>query len=145
MSFATERPYYPYREPDDVDESARALRVYLVAPERMRGALEPAAPWDPALPFARARTDLGTLLAGTAPEPPHSAWLTVFNDVHVERPDADLFFAPAGVSDEVVPPPIVIEDEYILPIPLEPVLAAGGIVWFVRRRRRRRSAPSQRN
>ena len=143
MSFATERPYYPYREPDDVDESARALRVYLVAGERMRGALEPSAPWDPSVPYARARTDLRTLLAGTAPEPPQSGWLTVFNDVHVERPDADLFFAPAGVSAEVVPPPIVIEDEYILPIPLEPVLAAGGIVWLVRRRRR--SAPSQRS
>jgi len=142
MSFATDRPFYPYREPDDVDEQARALRVFLVAGERMSGSLAGQNEWSGEVRLARSMSGLEALLAGTMPEgrAPRAGWLTVFNDVHTERPDADLFFTAAGVADEVVPPPIVVADEYMVPIPLEPVLIGGFVFYFWWRRRGRTEA-----
>src|SRR5262249_17482830 len=44
MSFKTDRPYFPYREPADQREEGRyrLLRVFLVAPERRAGRLDQA-------------------------------------------------------------------------------------------------------
>lgn len=40
MSFHTERPFYPYREPGQArSQNSRLLRVYLFAPKRMTGAI----------------------------------------------------------------------------------------------------------
>ena len=45
MSFTTDRPFFPYREPSDQREgetvfAGRFLRVFLVAGQRMQGALD---------------------------------------------------------------------------------------------------------
>jgi hypothetical protein len=154
MTFAAERPFYPYREPEAPPSPAsppgpppaRELLVYVVAPQRMQGTLgegAAAAPWPAEVPWAAPGRGLATVLApalpaGAAPDAP---WLTTFVDRASPRPGArDLFFAASAAQDAVVPPPIEIDarDQLMVPVDVLAGLVAGG--WWWQRRRRARAA-----
>jgi hypothetical protein len=146
MSFAAERPFFPYREPADQRTGPpvpRELRVYVVAPQRMDGAIGTGAAWSRELLYAAPKDDLAALLSGAVPagSAPRGAWLSAFRDVSSPRPGVDdLFFTPAGSNEKVLPPPIVVRREAPIPLPLDVLvlLALGGVWW---RRRSRRVSP----
>ena len=99
MSFATERPFFPYREPevkahpaeDEARmEESRVLRVFFLGNNRMAGSLG-AVPWNAETVWADAvdaslidtmAKDLGI----PHEEFPKGTWLTVFKDTASPRP-----------------------------------------------------------
>jgi hypothetical protein len=149
MSFATDRPFYPYREPADqretlpashkhIDPSSRVLRVYFVSSTKVDGMFE-----NGDL-FPR-KVKLATALAhgSVSAELPMPAmpFLTVFEDTSSPRPGvADVFFSPAKDPSPVLVPPIVIRRPTKIPLPLDLLAVFVGVVAAVtlaiRRRRR---------
>ena len=145
MSFAAERPFFPYREPADQRTGPplpRELRVYVVAPQRMDGAIGTGAPWNRELLYTAPKEELAALLGDAVPAASvrPGAWLSAFRDASSPRPGVeDLFFTPASSSEKVLPPPIVIRREEPIPLPLNVlVLLAVGGVWWRRRSQRTR-------
>jgi hypothetical protein len=139
MSFRSERPFYPYREPADQPESfGRVLRVHVVTTGRVRGVLGDA-PWPEQADYARPLDDGARLLAGVVPEVPRDAWLTRFSDRRSRRPEGDDLTFEGDEAFEVVPTAVRTR-EVLVPAPIELVVLAAGIVWLVRKRRRRASA-----
>ncbi len=150
MTFTTERPFFPYREPQDQRDArtislspSRALRVFYVGDTRadatigdgttaFRGKTSWAGPLPPhiALPVAT----------------PAGAWLTAFEDDASPRPGVDeLWLDPAKDRSPVLPPPIVVRREAKLPLPMDVLLAMGGLTFVIVRRRRRRAARASSN
>ncbi len=106
LTFDTERPFYPYREPSDTEPfDGRALRVFVIAPSRMDGFLGGGggeSPWDVervfAMPLAGKDGKLGVELSPKLL--PSGAWLTVMNDHAARREARDVFFVPSKDRDE---------------------------------------------
>lgn len=144
MTFKTERPFYPYREPSDQPKTTyplRTLRVFLVTSQRQQGGIgAEARPWAGELRYARSTPGLGALLAGAVPDVPDTAWLHDFVDPSTPRPGIDdLFFAPASAQAEVIPPPIIHVNREKIPIPLDLIAIVGIGAFLVVRVSRRRS------
>lgn len=107
MSFNTDTPYFPYREPDDMRDAKarRLLRVYAIADTKMSGSLGVGAAWEGNVawagkPGADGWKGVAPLLKIPGYQPAEGAWLTEFEDASSPRKgDADMTFAPAG--DEV--------------------------------------------
>jgi hypothetical protein len=118
MSFATERPFFPYSEPADQHPAAgegnkRLLRIFFLANQCVQGALdEHAATWPGTTAWAgrlddAKRRDLALHLSQEV-NLPEGGWLTVFDDHASPRPGtADLYLAPAAEQSEVRRPPII--------------------------------------
>jgi hypothetical protein len=147
MSFRTDRPFFPYREPEEDAEKAREsggrlMQVFFLGRGRMSGRLgeKAGAPWDARITWtdqlhesflARLATELdlpAKLPAGT--------WMTTFQDRSTHRPQHDLFFEPAAEQTPILPPPIVVVTRRIH---LPPDLIGLGLlmvflVWVVFRR-----------
>lgn len=157
MSFTTDRPFFPYSEPEDQGNAAlrqrRLLRVFFLGNQRMQGALdEQAVTWSGKTVWA-GRLDepkRQTLAASLAPQvgQPEGAWLTVFDDQASPRAGTtDVFFAPSADPSEVRRPPII-HYRYVevydtgeivglvicLGLLLSPVVILP-LLWWVRRRR----------
>ena len=99
MSFNTDRPFFPYREPATRDSSPRALEVYLVSSERVEGGIGKAGTWPGrtlwAQPLSASARD-GLLKRAKLPAnaAPARAWLTRFLDSSAPRPGTDeLYFS----------------------------------------------------
>jgi hypothetical protein len=146
MSFRTDRPFYPYREPQGQQEgtiaSDRALRVFFVADRRFAGDLPGPATWPGQTTYARALPEgsLATSLLGLAPK---GAYLTTFLDESNPRPGTDdVWFSVAEEQADVVPEPVVhtVERPVFIPLDLLVVVLVPvvGVVMLVRRRRRAR-------
>lgn len=133
LSFKTDKPYYPYREPASARAkgnfaSSRALRIFYVGGERVAGDIGRVAAnkwpaetqWASTLPKAEQAVlrDNGipqTALANTR--------MTVFRDTSSPRPGTDeVFFRPAKDQAQVVLPPIVKEIDRRILIPFELIL-----------------------
>ena len=146
MSFETEKPFFPYREPADQRGGPgprRSLRVFAVAPSRLEGRVGNDGPWAGKLLYARPRGGLATLLEGAVPGLPGAAapWLLAWEDGSTPRPGTDdLFFSPARDQAPVVPPPIVVDNPQVFPLPVDVIAALVLGVWWLRRRARRRAA-----
>lgn len=144
MSFATDRPFFPYREPADQRRKpagSRELLVYVLAAGRQAGTVG-AAPWTAVTGWAAPRPGLGALVADALPAGATVAegtWLTALVDRQDPRPGTDdLFFSPAAEQAQVVPPPVEIDERTVVPIPVDLlVLGAAGGAWWRRRRARR--------
>jgi len=148
MSFPTDRPFFPYREPASQRNDPKAmnvrryLHVWYLGPERVSGTVGDANPWQAelrrsdALPDAL-RTEVAQLASVTLPP---SIRMSAFEDTASPRPGVDdLFFAASSDQATVVPPPNVIETVDATWIPLDLVAAVIAIVviaFFVRRKRR---------
>lgn len=148
MSFATERPFFPYREPADQRRPQRPglerrLLVHLVAPQRLQGRIGERLPWKATVLYASPRSDLPTLLAGALPKQllPASGWLTTVADSASPRPGTDdLYFSLAAQQERVVPDPVVVDIRNTIPVPLDLLAALAGLAFWMRRRARRRRA-----
>lgn len=104
LSFPTDRPFYPFRQPRDVGPvvGSRSLTVYFFAAQRAQ------ATWGQknwtdvayAAPTARA----GELLAGVVPGEALAAcrWLTTFYQGNVETPE-DIYFHPSASQQTEIP------------------------------------------
>lgn len=144
MTFSTDKPFYPYREPSDPSKATsppRTLRVFLISTAgRFEGAIgKDAQRWPGDLRYARSTAGLGALLAGAIPNAPDTAWLHDFVDPSTPRPGVDdLFFTPSPAQAEVVPPPEVHVSHSRVYIPLDLAVIVGlGALLFVRLGRRR--------
>lgn len=162
MSFTTDRPFFPYREPSDqreepapgaprpvgVTPAERLLRVFLISRSRMEGALgDGKRAWPGEVKWANHLVPEGLpSLSGLegVPIPFQNAWLTSFEDHASPRPGIDeVYFAPARDRSPVVPPPIVVPDPVRIPIPLDLLALVVGLSWWgVRRVRRSRDEGS---
>jgi hypothetical protein len=141
MSFKTDRPLFPYREPDHkgsaeaLGAGARLLRIYFVAEARYRGELTKEVPWTGQVAWAgkltagacRKLLALLKLPEGTGPAP---AWLTEFEDRWPYRAaPADVTFSPDPDQGTVRRPPII---RYVAsPWPTDVMAYALAVVVFL--------------
>ncbi|MGC4088099.1 MAG: DUF2330 domain-containing protein [Polyangiaceae bacterium] len=139
MSFSTDVPVYPYREPlDQPSVPGRQLQLFVLASEALRAELdsEPQA-WRGELRFA-APTQLDAPLRAAVPNVllPSSAWLHEFVDASDKRVNADLLFEKSADAREVRPEPVVRVRTLSVPVFYELPLLFGGVWWWHKRRRR---------
>jgi hypothetical protein len=117
MTFKADRPYFPYREPEDQRKAAgagpRLLRVYLLADKRMAGTLGEMGNWPGRVAWADQltadqRKNLLGMLKLPPDTPPGAWWLTEFEDRSSPRPGTDeVYFGPAAEQAVVARPPVV--------------------------------------
>jgi hypothetical protein len=138
MTFTTEQPFFPYREPASQRESSqtsRRLRIFFLGPERVEGKIGGQHPWPHTLMWSeRLKFDVGLPV-------PANARLTRFEDTATSRPGTDdLFFARSPDQAEMVPEPFVIEKIDETWVPLDVVIAPVLLLGFfgVRRAVRKR-------
>lgn len=145
MTFKTDRPFFPYREPADQRDArttslspSRALRVFYVGETRAEATIG-----DGSTPFRGKTSWAGPLplhVALPVAIPP-GAWLTAFEDDASPRPGVDeLWLDPAKDRAPVKPPPVVVRRPTKLPLPADVLLALGGLAFVLVRRSRRRGA-----
>lgn len=147
MSFKTERPLFPYREPEGMTKAAaasgqsRLLRIYFVGDARYEGTLTKETAWTGRAVWAnkltpsdrdKLRADLG-IGAATG-----ETWLTELEDYWPYKvAPADLYFEKSTSQATLKRPPII---EYTKNEREEDVALAGVMVLvaapFLRRRRR---------
>jgi hypothetical protein len=145
MSFTTDRPFFPYREPASQrtgGNTARVLRVFFLGPERVYGTIGTAF-WVGLLRWSDILD--GTLRAQLAKSTGVAipARLTAFIDIGSRSGTDDLFFSKAAVQSAYVPPPRIRENTEVVLIPLDVIAAVLllGLVFYRRRRSRRASFP----
>lgn len=140
MSFATERPFFPYREPKNKEEretpqGQRLLRVFFVAETRMEATLGNVTRWNAGVPWSDELTDeqrkqVARETGIAEDDLPAKAWMTTFEDRSSPRPGADeVFFRPSPERTPVRPPDIVTFKDTLW-IPLDVVLV-GTLVLLV--------------
>jgi hypothetical protein len=140
MSFKTERPFFPYREPagqrvDQTPGAHRLLRVFVAAKQRVAGKLgDGSVVWPGKTVWANSITEQpltslhakGKLPAATEP----AAWrVTEFEDYSSPRPGTDeVYFEPAADQSVVERPPHVITTyKYVRTYPWWfPMVVVGG-------------------
>jgi hypothetical protein len=119
MSFHTDRPLFPYREPDPKDYAAalqandRLLRIYFLGDRRYEGELTKESPWTgivawthPLKPAERAALLQRLRLPETTG--PAEWWLTEFEDHWPYRAaPADVYFSVSADQTSVKRPPII--------------------------------------
>jgi hypothetical protein len=114
MTFQSNRPFFPYREPDDQrtldqDKAPRRLfRVYFVGAEKVKASIgEDGKPWPGQVAWSNPlpnheRDRLLRLLKLPEGTTPATWWLTEFEDRSAPRPGTgDVFFCPAGNQERI--------------------------------------------
>ncbi len=108
LSFRTDRPFYPYAEPDDQRPSrgarraARPFRVSVITAHRVAGTVA-GRPWQARVAFAERRS-LRAVLTSVIPESTADAlWMTTFDESNSVRGAGDLWFARASAQTNVAP------------------------------------------
>jgi len=156
MSFTTDRPFFPYREPADQREAKdaragnRLLRVFFLGSSRMDGALGGGASgawpgqtvWADRISEAN-RERFGRLLPHGSQLPPNT-WLSVFEDKSSPRPGTDeVYFAPSKQQGTVHLPPVIKIVDQSIPAPLDLIvilILIGGLILLIEWKRRRNLA-----
>jgi hypothetical protein len=153
MSFKTDRPLFPYREPDykraadDLGAGKRLLRIYFVAEARYRGELTDEVPWTGAVAWAdrlrpedRKKTlELLNLRDTTGPA---EWWLTEYEDNWPYRvAPADVYFAREPAQIPVKREPIIqyVASPWPTDVTIYAIAAAVVLPPLVRRFARRRT------
>lgn len=147
MSFAAERPFFPYREPESKDDKkpqgGRLLRVYFISDVRVEGKLGDAN-WHAKIPWSDALTDAQRkqLVADTGvpgADLPAKGWMTTFEDVASPRPGKEeVYFDPAKDQTPILPPPIIHYNDIWIPIDVVlglAILALLVVAMIIRTRR----------
>jgi hypothetical protein len=142
MSFTTDRPFFPYREPASQRQGIdpfglpRVLRVWFIGPERVTGRVGDAS-WTGRMFWSEAIKDLE--VGGVKVDP--AARMTAFEDHATPRPGVDdLFFERDADQAELVPPPDVEITTVPTWIPADLALlpfVVAAFVWWWRRRNAR--------
>ncbi len=131
MSFKTDRPFFPYREPEGKDTSpekkenrgGRLLRVFFVSDSRTQGKLGNA-DWHASIPWADELSDdqrdlLAKEAAINTSDVPKKAWMTTFEDRASPRPGKEeVYFEPANDPSPIRPPDIIHYRDMIIPVDL---------------------------
>jgi hypothetical protein len=157
MSFPTEKPFYPYREPEDARKptgAERLLRVYFFAGKRYAGTIGTSGEWPGKAVWS------GAVAVPTLPEAKLDGvrtWrLTEFEDHSSPRPGTDeVYFAPDADQSTRERPPIVhvaYQVEYWpgwggAVVGLMPILMIVGVygIWRLARREREATQKLPRN
>ena len=144
MSFRTERPFYPYREPaemrdEEAAQQARSLRVYFVGGVRFAGKLGDAGSWPAKTVWANKLGDADRTALAAAMLPAGELWLTEFEDYSRPRPGTDeVYFEPSADQAAVARPPhihVVYDSRPILiGGGFGAVVAVGFMMWAGRRK-----------
>jgi len=133
MTFPTDRPFYPYREPPTTSKTPRLLRVFVLADQRFDATFADQ-PWSAGKVVFAAPLVPPSELAGFA-----HPFATVFEDTSAPRIGTDeIYFAPSADRSEVRPPDIIIHRRHEVPLDLVFLAALVLIVSLVLWRRRRR-------
>lgn len=141
MTFQTERPFYPYREPEPARGASklsvppRMLRVMFVSDARYTGKLGEA-PWQAGTLFS-APLDVPPQLA---PEATGKRRTTVFVDDSSPRlASEEVYFVPNADQAEVKQPPVIYRRPKRIAIPVEAVVAIVVVLalWLRSRAKRR--------
>lgn len=145
MSFTTDRPFFPYREPVSQGTGGnthRVLRVFFLGPERVHGTIGSAfwpglLRWSGVLDSAL-RIQLSQVAGVDIPER-----LTAFIDIGSRSSVDDLFFTRAAVQSAFAPPPRIQERVEFVFIPLDVIAGVLllGFIFYRRRRARQASFP----
>jgi len=118
LTFKTDRPFYPYREPADMrdvsqNRNSRMLKVYFIADKRFSGTIGDATPfpgrtvWADALQSSE-RTDVIAKAKLPSNVGPAEWLLTEFEDRSTPRPGTDeVYFQPSADQSAVARPPYV--------------------------------------
>jgi len=138
MSFATETPFYPYREPRDsrVGED-RSLHVFFVSDQRVEANLksdEISAAWNAKIEFAgrlQAHNAVQILGSWSLENIPSNPWVTVFEDRATARQPVDLYFSSSRDQSQILPPPKIIWRDNYRVMPIEIILLVGGSLYLV--------------
>jgi hypothetical protein len=127
MSFRTEKPFFPYREPEAPKDSAvnigrpRLLRVFFVSDQRVQGMVG-ASPWAARSPWSNSLDENrpSQLMKSLAMEDSKSSTpmrLTVFEDWSSPRAGGDeVYFTPSSDQSNIVPPDRVLRSTIWIPI-----------------------------
>jgi len=122
MSFKTDRPLFPYREPDSTSSAKalgakdRLLRIYFLADARYRGELTREVPWTGHIVWAnklkpadwKHSFELLNLPPNTGPA---ECWLTEFEDHWPYRVmPADVYFSRSPDQETVKRPDVVVHN-----------------------------------
>jgi hypothetical protein len=125
MSFTTDRPFFPYREPEEkIDENKepyinRLMQVCFLGQGRIAGMLGDKAGtmWNASIRWTDKVKEsyLQSLAKDLLLEDglPAGTWLTTFEDRSRHRPQEDLFFEPVAEQTPIVPPPIIVVTQTI--------------------------------
>jgi hypothetical protein len=159
MSFDTDTPFFPYREPADQrtphpaghpadplspplhDALPRELVVYVVSSQRLAPSIGDTGAFPGSVPFAkRLGAALPKEIAALLPAE-KNPFVSVVSDPSTPRPGTDeLYLRPSGEQGEVEPPPLIHVERRPIFIPIEGVLLVGGFgflcAYLVRRTRR---------
>ncbi|MBV9863938.1 MAG: DUF2330 domain-containing protein [Abitibacteriaceae bacterium] len=155
MSFATDHPFFPYREPADQRDPHktydwRLLRVFFLAPKRVDGVVgqkgKPQS-WPGRVMWANRLDDanlsgLTQELGLTSGQLSSGTYLTAFDDTSSPRPGTDdVYFAASQDQSTYTPPPIPDYRDHRIKVPVEivgliPLLGVGLL-------RRRREPPAR--
>jgi hypothetical protein len=145
MTFATDAPFYPYREPASPPSASpaarpRRLELHVLSDRRLEGAIGASLPFPGRVTFSGPSDDLGAravawgLSAGLTR-------LTSFEDVSSPRPATDeVYFRAASSQRPYAPPPEYVDAPREVPIPLDLLGLVGLGIVFVRRVRARARA-----
>jgi hypothetical protein len=119
MSFATDKPLFPYREPESEDAAkklkvdSRLLRIYFLAEARYQGELTKDQPWTGKAVWAGKvseadRTRLLEILKLKETTGPAEWWLTEFEDRWPYKvAPADVYFTKDSKQDALKREPII--------------------------------------
>ena len=151
MSFHTDRPFFPYREPNQPrSNNSRLLRVALVAPQRMAGDIKGKSwagqtVWSDNVPTADV-ADFAKQL-GLSSALLDNARLTVLDDHSTVRyaPD-DVYFQPDADQSSIVPDPIVMYKTQTILLPADVLLLlsfGAAYALFTLRKRLRTGRPTR--
>ncbi|QEL14233.1 DUF2330 domain-containing protein [Limnoglobus roseus] len=122
LTFQTEVPFYPYREPTDMRKDAgagqRLLRVYFLSDKRYEGTLGKEGSWSGRAVWSNLAPDdtARAVISGLGLEPKArdvslaKKWhLTEFEDSSFPRPGTDeVYFRVAANQDAVEKPPVIV-------------------------------------
>ena len=157
MTFNTDRPFFPYREPANqrdakAQHTPRLLRVFMLSEARMDGALGEAgqlAKWPATVPWSDQldeglRGDVAYKLALKPEQLPATMRLTTFDDRASPRPGIDdVYFSAATDQSRIVPPPIIRTRYIRTAVPIGIILSALMVctvaLMFIRSARHHRS------
>jgi hypothetical protein len=134
ITFPTDQPIYPYREPADTAERPwRRLDLFVVAEGRVDGVLSDATPtpWG-ARPTFAAPAALTSKLTAALPgvELPANAWVSEFVDDATKRVESDVIFRASDSTVEVRKPPAIGRPVKFYPVPYELPFVFAPLAWW---------------
>lgn len=147
MSFDTDKPFYPYREPASqrtgiAQRTPRSLRVFFIGDQRVAGVLGTqqkrvwpgVARWSDDLANHLDESQRATLAKNLAMKPeqfPAKLRMTSFEDFSSPRPGVeDVYFEASSEQGTMLPPPIIRWTVRWIVIPLDVIFGVGGVLLF---------------